>query len=65
MSQFESTWDALLGFMKTVQHSRKLNITDNGLIHSARSRAGPKMREFEKQEIERILVVDGTEPGQM
>lgn len=57
-------WNGHFGSIKTVQHRFELNEKDNRPIFPAPYHASWKVREFEKQEIIRILAMDSIEPVQ-
>lgn len=56
--------DGHLGSIIAVQHRTELEKTNNSLIYSSLSRAGPKTREFKKQEINQMFAMDVIEPAQ-
>lgn len=57
LQQFESMWHEHVGSIKAVHHRIELDKTSSWPIYSALSHAGPKAREFKKQETHRKLVV--------
>lgn len=50
--------------MKAVPHQIELDKMDSWPVHSAHMKQVPKARELEKQEVDRMLATDGTEPAQ-
>ena len=64
MSNFSDMWDGRLGTITAAKHRIDLDPVDSRPIHSAPYRAGPKAREFEKQEIQKMLAMNVIEPAQ-
>lgn len=57
-------WDGRLGKVQKVKHSIKTDPEDTRPIKSAPYRAGPKGRELEKEEIEKLVSMNVKEPAQ-
>lgn len=64
VTQVESMWGGQLCSTTTMQHRIELKNTDNRPIFSAPYRAGPKSREFEKQEMNGMRAMNIIEPAQ-
>lgn len=64
LQQFESMWDGRFGSIKVVPQQIELDKTDNRPSHSSSYRAVPKPREFEKQDVDRMLAMDVVQPVQ-
>ena len=64
LSEFAEMWDGQLGTITAAKHRIDLDPPDSIPIHSVPYRAGPKAREFEKQEIQKMLSMNVIEPAQ-
>lgn len=64
ITQFESMWNDHPGSFKAVQHRIKFDKTDSQPMNLALIKQGQTEREFEKQEINRMLPMDGIQPSE-
>lgn len=55
LSGFESMWDGHLVPINFAKHRGKVSPADAKLVHSAPYQPGPEAREFDKNEIDRLL----------
>lgn len=64
ISEFQHWSDEHLSKIKAAKHRTKWTSADDRPIHSAKYRAGPHPRKYEKHEIDRMLGMDVIEPAQ-
>jgi Reverse transcriptase (RNA-dependent DNA polymerase) len=62
LERYSHMWDGSLGEIKATKHRIQL-IPGSKPVHSHPYRAGPKAREMERQEVERMLKADVIEPA--
>lgn len=64
LTQIESMCNGHLDLIKAVKRRIELDTTGSRPIHSVSYRAGPKARESDKKEIDRMLGMEVIEPDQ-
>lgn len=64
LKQFESLCNGHFGSIRAVQHQIQVEKRESGPIPFALQRTSSKTREFENQENDRMLAMDGIEPTQ-
>lgn len=64
LSEFESMWDGHLGRISTAKHRIELSDPNTAPVLSAPPHDGPKTREFERIEVDKMLAENVIEPAQ-
>lgn len=62
LTQFKSMWDGHVSLIEPLQHRIELQHSKDFSLHSTPYRGTAKAREFETQELDRMLAMDMIEP---
>lgn len=64
LSDVDSMWDGQIGGVTIAKHRMELPSRDAETTHPAPYQAGPKAHEFEKHDVDQILLTGAIEPAQ-